>query len=233
MTTNQNNKFSMYSASINVLKTYADRTAAIPAFATSYQRFDGLLSQIREKDKERSGKTAGKVAAKDEAEDAMVMATVIVSSALAALARSKGNVQLKEAVHFPESKLRHVRANEQVNMAKLTHDLGKANEEELAQYGVSTTMLEDLQARITAYELAIKEVASGLAERTGAKTAVSDLFIQADEVIKEELDPLMQGFRVKDPEFYNDYRAARVIKDIGVRHNKAGQPAAPAPGSPN
>jgi len=233
MTTNQSNKFSMYSAAANVLKTHADRTAGIPAFATSYQRFDGLLSQIRDKDKERMGKTYGKVAAKDEAEDAMVMATIIVSSALSALARSKGNAQLKDATHMPESRLRHVRANEQVNMARLAYDLGKANETELPHFGVSASMLDDLKARIEAYELALKEVASGLAERVGAKTAVSDLYVQADEVLKEELDPLMQGFRVTDPEFYNDYRAARVIKDIGVRHAKPGQPATPPPGSPN
>jgi hypothetical protein len=42
---------------------------------------------------------------------------------------------------------------------------------------------------------------SGMAERTGAKTAVSDLFGQADEVLKEEVDPLMQIFRVTEPEF--------------------------------
>ena len=73
-------------------------------------------------------KTSGKVAAKDEAEDALVTATIIVSSALTALARSKGNTQLKEAAHVSESHLRHARSNEQVNIAKLTYDLAKANE---------------------------------------------------------------------------------------------------------
>jgi hypothetical protein len=81
-------------------------------------------------------------------------------------------------------------------------------------------MLDDLKARIAVYENALKEVASGMAERTGAKTAVSDLFVQADLVLKEQLDPMMQIFRINDPEFHNDYRAARVIMDIGVRHGK-------------
>lgn len=232
MTSNQSNKYSMYAAAAKVLNDNSGKTATIAAFAASYGRFDGLLNQIRDKDKERLGKTSGRVAAKDEAEDALVMATIIVSSALTALARAKGNVQLKEAAHVAESHLRHVRMNEQINIAKLTYDLGKANEKDLADYGITPTMLEDLKSRIAAYDAAMRDVASGMAERTGAKTAVSDLFVQADEVLKEEVDPMMQLFRVREPEFYNDYRAARVIKDIGVRHGKNAQPA-PSPGSPN
>ena len=114
-----------------------------------------------------------------------------------------------------------------------------------------SSMLDDLKARITAYDVAVKEVASGMAERVGAKTAVSDLFMQADGVLKEELDPMMLIFRVTDPEFYSRRRknvigprgaipfcsrfsAARVIKDIGVKHTKNNTAAkTPAPGAPN
>jgi len=233
MTNNQSNKYSMYAAADNVLKSHLASTASVPAFAEAYGRFDDLLNQIREKDKERMGKTAGKVAAKDEAEDAMVMATMIVSSALSAYAHVNGNVQLKETVHVAETPFRHARPSDQLNTAKLIYDLAKANAQDLVAFGVSATMLDDFKARIAAYESAVREVASGMAERTGAKTAVGDLFVQADQVLKDELDTMMQIFRVTDPEFYNDYRAARVIKDIGVRHNKAGQPVAPPAGSPN
>lgn len=233
MTTNQNNKFSMYSAALSVLSAHCDKTVAIPAFATAYQHFDGLVSQIREKDKERFSKTFGKMAVKDEAEDALVMATVLVSSALVAFARAKGNTQLKDTVRIPESTLRHVRANEQLNLAKMVYDLAKGNEKELPAYGVTATMLDDLKARIAAYDAAIRDVASGMAERSGARTAVSDLFVQADETLKEEVDPLMQMLRVTDPEFYNDYRAARVIKDIGVRHGKNAAAKPPVTGQPN
>jgi hypothetical protein len=234
MTQNQNNRFSMYSATAKVLSDNDTKISAVPALANAFGRFEGLLSQIRDKDKERSSKTPGKVAAKDEAEDALVMATIIVSSALAAFARVKGNAQLREAAHVTESTLRTVRMNEQLNIARVTYDLAKANAMELVGFGVSQTMLDDLKSRIAAYELAMKDVSSGMAERTGAKTAVSELFVQAYDVLKQELDPLMQIFRVTDPEFFNDFRAARVVKDIGVRHTKNNSTAkTPAAGSPN
>jgi hypothetical protein len=235
MTSNQSNKYSMYTAAENVLKGKTAKTAAIPAFAASYARLDSLITQIQDKDKERMGKTPGKLAAKDEAEDALMTATIIISSAVTAMARSKGNTQLKEAAFVSESHIRHARSNEQINIAKLTYDLAKANRQDLTEYAITDTMLEDLKSRIAAYDLAVKDFASGVAERVGARTAVSDLFVQADEVIKEEIDPMMQVFRVTDPEFFNDFRAARVIKDIGVRHGKNTSPAAKAPtqGQPN
>ncbi len=234
MTSNQSNKLSMYTATESVLKSSAAKTAAIPAFAASYGRLDSLISQIEEKDKERMGKTPGKLAAKDEAEDALVTATIIISAALTALARSKGNTQLKEAAYVSESHMRHARSNEQINIAKLIYDLAKANREELAAgYAITDAMLEDLKSRTTAYDLSVKDLASGMAERVGARTAVSDLFVQADEVIKEEIDPMMQIFRVTDPEFFNDFRAARVIKDIGARHGKTAAAKGPAQGQPN
>jgi hypothetical protein len=235
MTSNQSNKHSMYTATENVLKSNTAKTAVIPAFAASYARLDSLITQIQDKDKERMGKTPGKLAAKDEAEDALMTATIIISSALTAMARSKGNTQLKEAAFVSESHIRHARSNEQINIAKLTYDLAKANRQDLTAYAITDTMLEDLKSRIAAYDLAVKDFASGMAERVGARTAVSDLFVQADEVIKEEIDPMMQVFRVTDPEFFNDFRAARVIKDIGVRHGKnaAANAKVPTPGQPN
>ena len=129
--------------------------------------------------------------------------------------------------------MRYVRTNEQLNLAKMMLDLATANLAALGAFGVSQAMLDDLKSRIAAYDAATKQVSSGMAERVGARTAVSDLFNQADQILKDEVDRMIQFFRVSVPEFYNDYRAARVIKDIGVRHGKAGQPAAAAPGAPN
>jgi hypothetical protein len=51
-------------------------------------------------------------------------------------------------------------------------------------------------------------------------------FNKGEESLKEELDLVTYIFRVMDPELYNDYRAARGIKDIGVRHLKTAETAA-------
>ena len=223
----------MYRSTVELLEKNTTKTASLPAFEVSFGKFGTLVDQIGDKEKERMGKTSGKANARDECEDALVLGTVIVSSALTAYANSIGNAQLKAAVKVSESQLRYARTNEQLNLAKMVLDLATANLAALGPFGVTQAILEDLKARIAAYDAATKQVSSGMAERVGARTAVSDLFIQADQILKDELDRMMQFFRVSAPEFYNDYRAARVIRDIGVRHNKAGQPVASPAGSPN
>lgn len=233
MTSEQNSKYTMYRSTVELLEKNTAKTAALPAFGVSFGKFDSLVDQIGDKEKERVTKTPGKVNLRDEAEDALVLGTLIVASALTAYASSTGNSQLKGAVKISESQLRYVRTIDQLNMAKVVLDLATANLAALGPFGVTQTVLDDLKARTAAYDAATKQVSSGMAERVGARTAVSDLFIQADQVLKDELDRMMHFFRVSAPEFYNDYRAVRVIKDVGVRHGKTAGSIAPAPGQPN
>jgi hypothetical protein len=225
MDSNQSNKYSMYIATVELLKDNAARGAGIQAFAASLAKLDALVGQIREKDKERMGKTPGKVAAKDGAEDALTASTIMIAAGLSALGQTTGNAELKQRAHLTESTFRTVRTIEQINIANLVYDLAKANQEGLAPFGITPAMIEELKSRVAAFDAALKDVASGMAERIGARTAVAEMFNKADELLREELDPLMHIFRLTDPELYNDYRAARVIKDIGVRHVKTPEAA--------
>jgi hypothetical protein len=225
----------MYIATVELLRDNAARGAGIQAFAASLAKLDALVSQIRDKDKERMGKTPGKVAAKDGAEDALTASTILVAAALSALGQTTGNPELKQRAHITESYFRTARSTEQINVANLLYDLGKANQEGLAAFGVTPAMIEELKSRVAAFDAALKDVASGMAERVGARTALAEMFNKADELLREELDPVMHIFRITDPELYNDYRAARVIKDIGVRHLKTPETAGAAvtAGSPS
>ena len=231
----QSNKYSMYIATVELLRDNAARGAGIQAFATTFAKLDALVTQIMEKDKERMGKTSGKVAAKDGAEDLLTVSTILIAAGLSALGQTTGNAELKQRAHLTESAFRTARSTEQINIANLVYDLAKANEEALAPFGITPAMTEELKSRIAAFDAAMKDVASGTAERVGARTALAEMFNKADELLREELDPVMHIFRLTDPDLYNDYRAARVIKDIGVRHVKTPETAGAAvpAGSPS
>ena len=89
------------------------------------------------------------------------------------------------------------------------------------------TCLNNLGALLRAmgaFEKALGARESSVAERVSAGTTLAKLFDDADELLRDDLDHLMEQVRGEFPQFYNEYLSARVIKDIGVRH---GQPAAP------
>jgi hypothetical protein len=50
---------------------------------------------------------------------------------------------------------------------------------------------------------------------------------------EDEKHSMMKFFRVTDREFYGDERAAKMINNVGVRHNKADQHNALVLGPPN
>jgi hypothetical protein len=54
---------------------------------------------------------------------------------------------------------------------------------------------------------------------------MEDLFIKADGILEEEIDPGMELIRGSNTELYNDYFSARVIKDLGIRHKPETAPA--------
>ena len=51
------------------------------------------------------------------------------------------------------------------------------------------------------------------------------MFGVTNELLKEDLDRLVKMYRMSHPDFYNQYRAARIIHDIGGGHSsKNGEP---------
>ncbi len=98
----------------------------------------------------------------------------------------------------------------------------------LADYFIRQATLDDLDAKIKAFAQALENREGGVAERSGAKTALSDLFNKADSVL-EKLDAMMQLLRGKAPQFLNEYFASRVIKDVGIRHRPEPTTAPAAP----
>ena len=59
-------------------------------------------------------------------------------------------------------------------------------------------------------------------------TLLGGMFYWEEKPMREELDRVMHMLHVTDPELYNDYRFARVIKDIGVKHLKTRETAGAA-----
>ena len=56
---------------------------------------------------------------------------------------------------------------------------------------------------------------------------MNNLFDSANDILVNKLDNLMEGFKKDDNEFYNQYKIAREIHDLGVRHEKPEEPIPP------
>ena len=68
--------------------------------------------------------------------------------------------------------------------------------------------------------LAKKNIGTGTADRSGTRSSLTDDFSAATYLLENRIDKLMNGFKKKEPEFFNSYQAARNIWDKGGSHTK-------------
>jgi hypothetical protein len=185
---------------------------------------------IKRKSSELEGPGMGKVAAKVQAEDQLVGALIPIASALFVHAGARKDPELKQKSDISETALRRVRDTELV--AKASSLLKTANQyaSALGDFGVTPAMLTECQSKLDAFNASIGQSESGAAERVAARTNLLELFDVADKTLTEELDRLMELVRGSQTQFYNEYFAARVIKDLGVRHRPV-QVTASKPGA--
>ena len=53
--------------------------------------------------------------------------------------------------------------------------------------------------------------------KSAAGRVMSDIFKDADAILEEQLDSMMEKFNSSDQQFYLEYKSAREIKDLGHR----------------
>lgn len=220
------NKRTMYEGLLAALRGNSEAVGGVGGFAESVAAFGQLLDSINAKAKEVDHASAGKTDAKADAEEALVEQLVKVSSALTIYARRQKDAELRKKVFLPESEFRRARDTELVTMGSGILALVEEHATGLAGLGIPAEEVTKLGTRLETYRAALGNRESGVAQRVGARAALDELFAQADEMIREELDQFAELARGAFPQFYEEYHSARMIKDLGMRRKPKPEGAA-------
>jgi hypothetical protein len=97
---------------------------------------------------------------------------------------------------------------------------------ELADYGLTPDDLTLLKEAIDNYRDTTTYRDASVAQRKGASVSLKDLFNNADDILELEVDRFAAQLKISYPDFYNGYSGARIIKDIGIRHEEKTNPPA-------
>lgn len=204
----------MYQGVATVLDEGKDTLAKIPALVELHEEFQQVLDQISEKDKKYLNVSKGATADKDEAEDKLIEALVTVSASLYVYARRSKQENIKSLSRIRPSALKKMRDSELAQKALTIYETANEHKEQLSKYGVDQAIVDGLKTKITNFENAMGTKESKFAESKAARQELGELFDVADDVLKEDLDYLVELTKDHSPEFYNKYQAARVIKDL-------------------
>jgi len=158
----------------------------------------------------------------DIVKKAMVMAGGPKAYGLA----SSNNVLVQE-VSYTRSELKKDRDTDFTTKVRVIFNKAKANKVELVNYGITDAMITAFDALIAEYEAMVQDPRSKIAERKSATKQLDVLMDEAEDIV-EIMDGMVEQYAESNPDFYNSYKAARIIVDVGIRHKKP-EPPPPTP----
>ncbi len=213
----QNNKFSMYNATTVVGGEHADVLESKPPVKAAYDRFVAGTARIVECDRIFIVKTAGITVARNTATGMLIENTIKVANSLHAMGTATGDDQLKVESYITPSKLKQIRRNNLQQRAGTILTLAEENAEAMKEFGFESKLVEDLRKAFDEYVTVTGEQSQRRAEVQAASGALNEAVKAVDRILKDELDPLMLLLKDENPDLYGQYKAARVIRDIGGR----------------
>ena len=214
MNKREENKYTMYQGIKDLLTENQSSVATIPAFEESFKIFQDLLSRIADKDQKYQNISVGAAEKKNQAEDELIDTVVAASSALRVYARRQRDEDLRKSSKVTPTALKRMRDGDLLNKAQNVFDQVGKRGAELERFGITDKFIGDFKSTLDSFNSALGSKESRVAESKSARQELSQDFDEADEVLYEELDGMIELVKNSDPEFYNKYQAGRIIKDI-------------------
>ncbi|MBN2547368.1 MAG: hypothetical protein JXB50_16310 [Spirochaetes bacterium] len=218
MTKREINKYSMYKSLLTVLNGSKEKIVNIEGLKTSSDELTAVTAEISETDIRYKNLTKGARDDKYSSKESLITSLLKTANVLYVYAKKNDNFPLKEKSDLTESGLKKIRENELLQKAKTVVETAEQNAGETAAiHKEFSEELKKLKESLTVYEASIGSHSSKTTEKQASREALTEAFKKADDIIKEQLDPLIELIREKEIDLYNQYYAARTIKDLGVR----------------
>jgi hypothetical protein len=210
------NKLNMLKAVNAVLESSITIVAEYPALSEAAVELKTKIAEINAIDKKFSTSIDGKTSTKNMLEDELIEDLMPVKAALYAYSVRNKNEELKTLTKESESTLKRMRDPEFLQKAELIKIEAQKHLTDLATYKITEIVLTELQEKITAFGEALDGKDTGFANRSALRIALTEKFDEADSILTEQLDALIELVRKSNTLFYDQYYAARVIKDLGT-----------------
>ncbi|MFP4622340.1 MAG: hypothetical protein ACLFM7_13595 [Bacteroidales bacterium] len=217
MTDKQENKRSMFTSIKNVLYAHNSIWAGIPAMADAYGKFENILIEIDNQSQIQAGNIKGITKQKQKEEDEMIQSTLEMATTVKAYASVIVDNELKDKVSYSPSDLRNSRDTVLKDICQNIHDVAQSVISELGDFGKTPEDLQQLQKEIDDYADILSKPRNAVTTRAAATSELANLFHQADELLKNQIDNLMVSYKASEPRFYTMYDNARKIVSLGRR----------------
>lgn len=136
-----------------------------------------------------------------------------VAGTVRSLAGKLGDVALKQEMDVKAYKLDDVAAAMLIPICRNVHTTATAHKAAAEDYGLTQTLLDELDTLILAYTAEVPGVRTGAGKINTAKADIERLKAECNEIFDDQLDPMINILLETDPTAVELWKSARVIVD--------------------
>jgi hypothetical protein len=200
--------------------------------ATAVQQFKDKINAIdaaaQKQETPTTGAAVDKASARDDLEDVLFL----TCEALGVLGHTSNDNELLALVDVNPSELHKLGDEELSHRANTVLQKANAKKTALAAFQVTQANLDELNQALQAFETTKVKPRSAITERNAQTSALPELIREASNILRNQIDRLVNLFRRSNSKFVADYRGARVVVDRAASHAAAKSPANPAKPNP-
>lgn len=216
MTDQQRAVYNMFTVVDAVLDANATQVATIAALGTAQTTLKANIAAISNTSEQQKTVTSGVTPDKNATRETLRTTTVINAGILYAYAVSVNDLILQSIAKLTMSDLKELKDDELADRAQTIHDNANAVIASLPPFGITAAILTSYQTLIDAYSTKAPAPRVAISQQVALTKQIKTLIKETRALCTNTLDKLMLNFKLTDPEFYNTYKAARVIIDPGT-----------------
>ncbi|MGQ1890748.1 hypothetical protein ACT29H_09925 [Thermophagus sp. OGC60D27] len=209
----QANKFNMFKVVRDFLSDHSATLGQYLHFSEMLEKFSSLLSSIGELDSHAVTKTSGLTQEKAAARERLIKATMLVVRILKAYATFSDNESLLENIDFTLSSLSRISEQKLLARAQKVIQEAEACLTEAEPYGLTTEKMDELTAAFKEFDERQSTIRKAIVVRKNISEQVEALMEEADDLLKDKIDIILELASNDHPELYNQYLGAREIID--------------------
>jgi hypothetical protein len=231
MNNDQTNRVTMFKTTIGTLDENNAIWNAMMPFADAVTRLKNKVSAIdaaAQKQETPTGATLDKAGARDALEDVLFL----MCEALGVLAHTSNDQDLVALTDITRSGIDKLDVEGLSNRATLVLAQADARKTELSTLQVTQANIDELSHALQHYNETKAGPRQATVERMVQTESLSSLIREANVILRNELDPMVNLFTRTHPQFVSNYQAARVIIDRAASHAAPKPPLTSSPPTP-
>ena len=217
MKTKNSNRVNMINSTIGYSDANAAATAGIPSYATILAQVKSKMVLINSLNQIGDGSTKGVTLDTNALRKEMTTLALKCANATLAFANSIHNNTLAALVNYSESQLNRTKKEDIDDVCQAIHDATDSNIAGASNFGATPTDVTDLQAAIDLYRIASQNPRQAIISKSQAKKQVTNMIREViDELLVAQLDKMVNTLKATNKVFYDGFKQAREILDLGT-----------------